>query len=377
MRLLERHRLSEKRPAREGLLADRACASLRCSGAARGSRAAPRAGRSCRAPRPRSGSPPWPRASAPPATACPVSAATSGLPSRKRSKKSASNTRTNRPKSSALARASFLRSNPPQKILGERDVRTTPRTAGSSWASSAASLQRGRELRREGVRLAAAEREDPDAAPVLDEEVGRGVDRKAACGARAQRDVSHARGRPERNRSRTRRSSVSSGWNVAAVTLPLRTSTGSPSRRASTSTAGSTARDPRGADEDGLERLVAEGGAREVRQAHDGRVELPAVGVPHDGHREEAEPLRRRPLHVARRGGSPPRRCRGRGRRGPRRSRIASSIPVPSMRIRNVVDSPPGITRPVGREDLVRAADLARARRPPAGARRRCASKSP
>ena len=47
----------------------------------------------------------------------------------------------------------------------------------------------------------------------------------------------------------------------------------------------------RGADEDRLERLFAKGSRRDVRESHDGRVELPSVGVAHDRHRQEAEPL--------------------------------------------------------------------------------------
>ena len=169
---------------------------------------------------------------------------------------------------------------------------------------------------------------------------------------------------------------VSSGWNVAAVTLPLRTRTGSPSRRASTSTSGVDGRDPRGADEDGLERLGPEDGAVEIRQPHDRRVELPTVGVPRrpssGGGRSPAPAAPPRPG----RGGSPPRRCRGRDRRGRATARIASSIPVPSMSRRSVVDSPPGITSPVD----ARIWSAVRTSHAPTPARRsasRCASKSP
>src|SRR5204863_2668212 len=88
--------------------------------------------------------------------------------------------------------------------------------------------ERTGELEVERVRLPARKGKDAHAVLVgdADERV-----RHAALRARAT---------PARKRSRTRRSSVSSGWNVAARTFPLLTRTGSEPRRARTSTEGPT-----------------------------------------------------------------------------------------------------------------------------------------
>ena len=88
-----------------------------------------------------------------------------------------------------------------------------------------------------------------------------------------------------RNRSCTRVSSVSSGWNDATRNRPSRSSTGSPSRSASTSTSGPASRDARRADEDARERLVV---ALEPKLRLEAR-DLPAVCVAVDLDVDEAE----------------------------------------------------------------------------------------
>ena len=70
-------------------------------------------------------------------------------------------------------------------------------------------------------------------------------------------------------------SSVSSGWNDATRKRPSRSSTGSPSNSASTSTAGADLGDPRRADEDAADRALTIGQLQVSLEAR----HLPTVGV--------------------------------------------------------------------------------------------------
>ena len=169
----------------------------------------------------------------------------------------------------------------------------------------------------------------------------------------AERAASTRRGRRTRtspaNRRWTRRSGVSSGWNDDASTGPWRTSTGTPSSVASTSTASPDRDHQRGPDEDGGQRRAL------ARPEHDVGLEgllLAPVAVAADDGVEHAEgALVRAPVehlarppararHTSRGAGSGPRRV---GRRGRPR---ASNRPVDSSSMDSVVDSPPGSTRP-------------------------------
>src|SRR5664279_4408979 len=245
---------------------------------------------------------------APPATAWPVSAATRGLPSRKRSKKRASNTREKRPKSSGEACASVLRSNPPQKILGEREVRTTPRTDGSSWASSAAwcsvaanSVDRAFALPRESARIRMPPRSSTrrslgastvtalTAFELMPAIFSRGRSSHTAVFSHSRPAGEKHRDHPEVLRQfgmerRRRDVGLAHEYRVAVP----------PGEHLHGLVDGG---DPRGADEDGFERIAAKGRSK-IGQPHDSRIELPSVSVPDDGHREEAEARRPRALHV-------------------------------------------------------------------------------
>ena len=132
-----------------------------------------------------------------------------------------------------------------------------------------------------------------------------------------------------------RRSSVSSGWNVAAKTRPCRTRTGSPLPAGEHFDAGPDAADARRADEHG--RVV---GLEDRLE----RVDLAAEGVALDADVEEPQDGWAGFVTRPSRAGWRPRTSR---RPTPPRAtsrRIASSMPEPSSRCRSVVDSPPGRT---------------------------------
>ena len=157
-----------------------------------------------------------------------------------------------------------------------------------------------------------------------------------------------------RNRSCTRVSPVSSGWNEATSTRPSRSSTGSPSSSASTSTPPARFGDPRRADEDAAQRLVL---ALQLEVGLEAR-DLAPVGVAADLEVEQAEVAAVEQDHPG--AGAEQR---------PLESRIASSRPYSRTSRTIAVDSPPGIT---GRR--ARRAARACAPRPP---RRRAGAASP
>ena len=305
VRLLERHRLAEKRPARERLVADRGAKSL--DAVPRDVDAEPHLGKSDRA-RPRG-------REAEVRGAREQRAAGDGVARQRRDERLAEQEQVEEERvedahEAAEVLGAGLRE-PPEVEPAAEDLRrsgTSGRRRGppdppGPPARPGAAPRRTRSTGRSPCPRPSARIRMPPRSSTRRSfgasSTGTAPDGRSRSCAR----FSHAAvltGRPpERNRSRTRGSFVSSGWNVAAVTLPLRTSTGSPSRRASTSTVGSTAVIL------GARMKTASSGssprtrAREVRQPHDGRVQLTAVRVPHDGHREEAEALPRRPFHVA------------------------------------------------------------------------------
>ena len=148
-----------------------------------------------------------------------------------------------------------------------------------------------------------------------------------------------------RNRSCTRVSSVSSGWNEATRYRPWRSSTGSPSSSASTSTSGSDARDARRADEDAAQRL-----ARRPRARGRPRSSPPGART------RCARPRGRRGRGGRGRAGSSRRTCRRPARRSvasPRRARTGASGA-------DAVDSPPGTIRPSSAVELLGLANLHR-----------------
>ena len=128
-----------------------------------------------------------------------------------------------------------------------RRSREAPRRERSPRASRARAERRGElrdELGRERVGLRAVEREDRDlVAAFLDANEAHARPPLRADCARRRASAVHAR-----------RRAVSSGWNVAATTLPWRTSTGSPAVASRGPRRPARPPDPRRADEDGRQR---------------------------------------------------------------------------------------------------------------------------